>query len=194
LDLEPRYDTLMRDVIHGLMGMWLASSVMQVTRQRGWVDFAGAFSRPLFDTESARRHDVAVPSKPASEASMDSPCVGLIPLVISQFGDYIALLNTEINNYHIINCLYTRMQCMIAYLSCECNQTQTYQTQVYIYLQAKIHLIFKHFRRDGWTIFSCLQEKETSSVQMTPAHHFDYCECTWYSLVAGGDYDCCIAM
>ena len=37
-----RYDTLMRDVIHGFMGMWLASSVMHVTDSRGYADLAGA--------------------------------------------------------------------------------------------------------------------------------------------------------
>ena len=36
MDLEPRYDTLMRDVIHGFMGMWLAHSVMHVTASRGF--------------------------------------------------------------------------------------------------------------------------------------------------------------
>ena len=85
MDLEPRYDTLMRDVIHGFMGMWLASSVMHVTASRGYADLAGALSRPLFDTESARRN---------VDAGVEGGPVGLIPL---RWQDWLLVFTKEGN-------------------------------------------------------------------------------------------------
>lgn len=44
-DLEPRYDTLMRDVIHCMIGIWLGSTVMRVCKMTGWCDVGKCGSR-----------------------------------------------------------------------------------------------------------------------------------------------------
>lgn len=65
LDMEPRYDTMLRDVVHCMIGVWLALSIMRPCCIDPWVDVSGMGRRPALFLGS--------PDADASEP------VGLIP-------------------------------------------------------------------------------------------------------------------